>query len=697
MTGETNRQEGAAGAAGWWVAAGVLAWMAIAGAAIFSFCREGMHLAEAIPAAREATRAALAGLQAGKLAAHALDLALALIFFWVVAGPGEWALRAVGAGGQGRFGRGLYATAAGCGIFSLAVLAAGLLGALTPAVMWLLFALASAARVASWIFSRKNCDSPDTPGGADTPGADRPLPVEYLLFAAGACGLLVFWVAAASPVHDPDSLMYHMALPKIYLDAGRIFYVPYILHSNWPLLPEMLFTWALGAGGEGLAKMVAFALGLLACGAAWHAGRCWGGRAAGLWSAGIFLSIPLVYTQGAITAAEMAVCFFEVLAVCALVEWDRGGGRPELALSALCSGLALSCKLLAGVSLCVLAACVLWRGIARGGGVRRAACGALAYLSIGVAVPLPWFIKSMVWTGNPVWPFLYGIFGGKNWNELVGRDYFHFVHSYYEMIPLDRIHEIFGFLAFNLFDWSAGLLVALAAPLVVYGAWRVRRGTGLYLAAAFVAWALLSQQPRFVIPVLAVGAALAGAGAARLPRAARWISASAAVAVQLVTLVWAWTYFAPLYGVSIGDETREEFLSRMPVYNASVAANTAAGEDSRALLMWTSVGYFLDMPYVWGDPTDQGMFDYCGYSSPGEFSEDLERLGVTHVMFHMFGLQQKVKVDQRTREKLGLGPRDPTVVRCAAEIENELIESDKWWRIYQSPSSAFFVFEIIDL
>jgi len=47
--------------------------------------------------------------------------------------------------------------------------------------------------------------------------------------------------------------------------------------------------------------------------------------------------------------------------------------------------------------------------------LRAAVLGSLAYVGIALAVCWPWYLKSYLSTGNPVYPFAYSVFGGKMW------------------------------------------------------------------------------------------------------------------------------------------------------------------------------------------------------------------------------------------------------------------------------------------
>ena len=81
---------------------------------------------------------------------------------------------------------------------------------------------------------------------------------------------------------DYDGLFYHLTLPKLYLLHGRISAQPWLTHSNFPFLLEMLYLLGLMLHGPILAKLFHFACGWLAVLGVYTFGRRFWGPRAGL-------------------------------------------------------------------------------------------------------------------------------------------------------------------------------------------------------------------------------------------------------------------------------------------------------------------------------------------------------------------------------------------------------------------------------
>ena len=124
----------------------------------------------------------------------------------------------------------------------------------------------------------------------------------------------------------------------------------------------------------------------------------------------------------------------------------------------------------------------------------------------------PWLLKNLSETGNPVYPLLWSVFGGEDWNEAMDLKWKQ-AHS--------PDHHQLSDVGVKLIDvtlksdWLSSLLYALA-PLSFF----VKRKRSLllslwlYLLWLFFSWWLLTHRiDRFWIPMLPVVSLLAGIGA----------------------------------------------------------------------------------------------------------------------------------------------------------------------------------------
>lgn len=312
------------------------------------------------------------------MALRAAGLLVTLLWFWLGAwGLGRLLLKRAG---LGRAEGVLFSLALGSGAISLLTLALGMAGLLSRPLLSALFYAAGAAglvglrRVEAWTWPAFDRESAFAAGVA-------------VLFAGAAL------LYALLPVTFYDALVYHLALPDLFLRRGAIVAVPTNVYSGLPAGLQMLFLY-LGCD-EAVCQLLHWSFALLTAAAVWLSARRMGAR--GAWAAAILLSTPLVITQSWKPAAELVWSFYAAAALLALLQ------EPESRSERLCGilvGLALSVKYQA-VFLPAAAAAFLISSRGWRQGLRASA----VMVALASLVYLPWLLKNLWLTGNPVYPF----------------------------------------------------------------------------------------------------------------------------------------------------------------------------------------------------------------------------------------------------------------------------------------------------
>lgn len=298
----------------------------------------------------------------------------------------------------------------GAGVLSLAVLGLGLAGHATAGVLRALAtgaALAVSPHVVAWLgrFRRHI----------------RPLPTELPAVAIGTVLFALLLLHAAAPPMAFDVLEYHLAAPGQWLRAGVISPLPGNFFSHLPFLAEMNYLLALALGGGALPSTPAMlnlwgllaALSLvLALGDINGIGRSVRGAAALL-----VLSTPLIFKICTDALVDIWVVLGTLSAVYAWHRWIITRRIGALLIAALAVGFLATVKLPALVIwVAPLLVFFLYTLIA------HRLCPAewiISFVVVAVvaAVPiLPWALKEAAWSGNPVFPLAYGMFGGEGWS-----------------------------------------------------------------------------------------------------------------------------------------------------------------------------------------------------------------------------------------------------------------------------------------
>lgn len=475
------------------------------------------------------------------------------------------------------------------------------------------------------------------------------LQVKLLPLAAFAPFCLIACVNALAPPDtlEWDSLAYHLAVPKIWAAAGSPIYLPTQHHSNFPFAIDILYMPLLQLG-ESAAKGLSVGILVLGLVALFGWMRRLFGEASGWWAAIGFAAVPVVLWETGTAYIDVAHGLFAGMAFLYLGEIRT---QPRWALIALLLGLACASKytgLQAVVAASVVAAPVLFSTW------RRSFPRLAVTMLIAVAIGSPWMVRNIANTGNPVYPFLYERFGGQGWDQWradiyrneqqtfgvgrtdAGRDWSRLPHAvlglaYQPGRYINPMQTEGGGFPMG----ATGALLPLAA-ITFLATQRRRPEIGIPLAAvgvSLVMWFILSQQSRYMVPLLLPAAVCLGVLGAQ----GRLKHALAATAVlQAVYTGWL------LYTANtqrqlpfvLGKMTRQEFYESYSSF-ANFAPEMDREVGSGTVALYDEVfGYFLNCKYVWANPGHSTMFADDAIRSAGEFVELLQSKGVTHVLIH---------------------------------------------------------------
>lgn len=500
----------------------------------------------------------------------------------VFVGTGLWTRRAIGLRTLPPLEALAVAGALGMGAWGLGVFALGVAGLLYP---WVLVAVLIAATALSapelFAWARRLLrDRPRGPSGA----------IEWIAAVLMVLALAVGLAYTLTPAIQSDGLRYHLAAPQVYLREHRIVYLPFNAFSNFPFLIEMLFTISLAVAGDIAAKLIHFQC-FLFCGlfvgllslellrgsrtedeASAKADEERRGVCSPLLAPLVFFTTPVVLLTAAWEFIDLGTALFFVAMVFALVRWHRASGESEKKrwrlVAALFLGFLIGTKYTMLAMLVVVPAALLLELPS----FAPTACWDFGYwlrssLIVGfvaAAVASPWFIKNTVFTGNPVYPLAWGMFGGGEWSEANARFYLaksgekgypprhdanlgqtlrHVVATPWEATIHWRQDPQAGHPGYE--DHFPGPVFLLWLPLLLRVLMDIKHRTPregpfrlvvLFALAFGVLWYGTYQSNRLLIPALALLAVLVAYAIAVADRTARWISGLALAVLLLATL-----------------------------------------------------------------------------------------------------------------------------------------------------------------
>ncbi len=564
-------------------------------------------------------------------------------------GVGRPVLRGLGVSGDDRLSTAAWSLGLGLIVVGTAVGLLGMVGMLYPVLLATLTPIAALWGLAEWVGSRaeRHEERPLDDAGPESrsaPSAAWREPPKWLvrgmmcLAAIAAGGSLV---AALAPPTAGDALCYHLELPKTFLLDHRIGFLPDHENSTFPLLAEMWYAWGLALDGPVAAQLVHWAAGvLLALATVLLAspivGRSWA-RLAG----GLVLLVPGVTNQMTAPLNDAALALACTLAFAA---WWRGAitdeGRRWFVVAGLAAGGALATKYVALVFAAAFAVHFVWLVVAQPQRRGLLVQGAAVVAVVAASVAGPWYVRAAHHRGNPVYPFLSEVFPAELAANTPDKETLPESKSPLGRHPLGLATaawhitfepERFGGRGHQL----GGLFLAVLPGL----AWARRlRGLGwvVGLAAAYwVAWFLLRQNVRFlmpIVPLLAVMAVWVWMEMQRLPSIPRRVAAAALAVLLGAGAAIGVARARDGLGVAVGWESRDDYLVRHePTWKAAdVAAHVLRPGDH--LLSQDYRAYYFPCRVTRENTFRQRTQYDRQLASPQDLGRHLRQAGFTHLL-----------------------------------------------------------------
>ena len=518
-------------------------------------------------------------------------LALALVFIAACTGLG-WLVRAPDL---------LASAAIGIGVAGGAIFFAGVAHALRP---WFFIALIGTGIVA---FAVSVARGPRPAVRVSHSGAWVILAVIFAL-------ILPFVLA---PDVSTDALEYHLLIPKLYLQHNAIDYLPLLVESNYPSLGEYVFAALLAIGDDIAAKSFHFLCAILLLFAIARLARALNIASDGVLAAALFFSMPVAALTSGWAWNDMLFTLFVILTIVHLIE-----GR--FVTAGVLFGFATWTKytfVLVGVAL----AAILIRGlIQKWWSVRDVARFAVPVIVIAAI----WMTKNAVMTGNPVYPFLNGIFHSPFWTA-ADDEYFRATLTRYEIPEWHWwTYVAFPFLLTlkpRVIDVQTGVIPLILLPLLFVRAKdKVTSILRTYLITIVIAWLVIRTETRSLLSLFAI---LSAIYAARIEVFRGWrVVVGTAVALNAIIILVTTTIVTNPVRYFLGRESRQEYIVREDPKQDAYRWLDNEPSVQGVLLVGLHDPYFLRKPALFSSCCDTPIAQVVDTNA-------LKQQGITHVAF----------------------------------------------------------------
>lgn len=513
----------------------------------------------------------------------------------------------------------------------------------------------------------------------------------YLVLALGMVASLTLL-----PPTSWDALFYHLKGPKLYLQAGAIQPGIDIPHLNFPSLVEMLFLLAMQIRGDVSARLLHLVFALLLGGMVYLLAR---GtlKVKNAWLTLLFLfSTPLVLVLAAWAYNDLALAFYATAALYTFMRWDETNNDRWLVACGSLAGFLMGIKYTSVVIVIFLGIAILWRLRQQ---QKQDMKTFLYFLVPAVALVAPWLLKNWLFTGNPLYPFL---FGGRFWDGFRAAGYSEAGSGLgLDPVALLRLpYDMTLGYADASQEGTIGPFYLLFLPLLLfYGFSGARKRTPralrfllLYALFSYLFWAFgvitssALYQARLVLP-----------GVVALCPVLAWIMEDLSrydhpqfslrrflnlllifvVALLLLNQFASWLHINPIPYLS-GTETRSTFLQRTlgPHYQIMETINRRLPSDAAVQFLWEPRSYYCDLdcrPDAILDRFDHTIFLYQDSES---IADAWRADGLTHVLIFEAGLN--------------------FLLNAGADIDREILQSltDDHMIAIDTPNNAYSLYRL---
>lgn len=471
------------------------------------------------------------------------------------------------------------------------------------------------------------------------------LPAVLLALSTGISIVMAF-----APITYYDSLVYHLALPQAYRQAGGWVGWPDLIYSAFPQNMEMLWLLGLLLAQDPLVNLLGVSIAASLLGAVHAFGMRYVGRDSAWAGTALMAIMPAYLLLSSGGYVDLGLTFFSFLSFFAVCLWRDVPDRKTAALAGLLAGAAVGVKYTGGIPAVIGFLLIAFRG-------HRSTWRAnlphlLVYGASCFLVFLPWMIKNLTYVGNPVFPFFYrwSLAHLNPWVGDAAAGYFRGLAEY-EPRPLGILGQLLwdiamrglefggGMDALGNFGWAL-LIVLLPGLWLCASRPPVLRLLGLYAVLFYIPWALTRPVLRFFIPAAPVVALLAGfawsMGIEQAPAPFRRVGRSMAALMALSGLL-IFGLIAQVTGllqVPLGFQDRRSYLTHtIPYYAAARFVNTLP-DNVLVYVVGDQRSYYYHRPVIVTPVFNRNpLADWANQASSAEsLRERLRAHEVTHLL-----------------------------------------------------------------
>ena len=496
--------------------------------------------------------------------------------------------------------------------------------------------------------------------------------------------LLVNFFYSLFPPTFYDSMMYHLAVPNYYILHGGIVPWDNNFNASLPLNGEMIFLFSLLSGTVFTPKLLSLFYGIIIIIllTQWYR-ESFGGRKYFLPGL-LFLTIPQISFLMSSSKTDIIGILFMLMGIRSFFYFrEKRMSGNFLVLSGVFWGLAIGTKYIFAFYLVGFFLSLLFLPEFKFRDKHR------TVIKISLIVLLcmaPWFMKNIVTTGNPVYPYLSSYFGGSNWDSTQGENFSTIIKrgggktvSDYLKFPIKLLTKPYSYGITAV--W--GFMFLLFLPFSLFNGNR-SGGRALLLTSLFSFMLMLpfAMVPRYFLSsllLISIPVSLGIERAVEKIRVVRIFITPVIVLIASLNLILLVNLqekffhgFSFLFSKYSGEHTGKKlnYLYALPYYGGVEYINEHLSDNDLVAFLGEDRTFYMNKMFLASSFNDKNIIlDKLRESgSFTEFRMELELQGITHIYYSPSGLERMGRssdiynLDPELREKLESWLHDLTML-----------------------------------
>jgi hypothetical protein len=455
-----------------------------------------------------------------------------------------------------------------------------------------------------------------------------------------------------TPPRHADMLRYHLEYSNYILNSGSLSFVP---HNQLALATdaELLFSMIIIGAGSGYVKLVVY-INLIFCILA--AFKCFEpfGPVVRKYATGFFITSPILFLASTIVKPDTIQLLYFVVSLLLLNKLFQKFSFTSLILIAIFLGEVVSLKWTGVIPVLSLTIYLIFLFLIKAENRKT-----LLYLivAIGVAtiiIPMYWYVRNYLATGNPIWPILNHLFVANDQSLL----YEITTHGSSRSGEISK-YGFLGYLFYTFFIYKPSLLGGLGVsyylslPLAMYkSADKKIIYNFIFVIIYMIVWYFAQASFRHLIWLLPFISVIASYG---YVRSKKWKSGvlkytkKIIILLVLFQLVFIAIYSTFFIKYSIGVVSDDEYYATTPNYHAFKEVEIDINNPVKKVLVIVpgSEIYYLDQPHIDGNSRHSAIIDYKKINSIAALLNKLDELELDFILFDDELIQSEIYNDLR--------------------------------------------------